>query len=108
MASQPQTLVIFGASGDLTARKLIPSLYNLDLKKRLPANLQIAGVSRRPMTDDAFRQHLAPRAKEFVKGHFSEASWNDFARRVHYVACDAGNAEGMSVLKRWLDQAEQG
>ena len=104
----PQTLVIFGASGDLTARKLIPSLYNLDLKKRLPSNLRIVGVSRRPMSDDAFRQHLAPKAKEFVKGQFGEDSWNSFARRVHYVACDAGNPEGMGVLKRWLDQAEEG
>jgi glucose-6-phosphate 1-dehydrogenase len=108
MSSLPQTLVIFGASGDLTARKLIPSLYNLDLKRRLPANLRIVGVSRRPMSDEAFRTHLAPKAKEFVKGQFSDDSWNRFAGRVHYVACDAGKAESIAVLKRWLEQAEGG
>jgi glucose-6-phosphate 1-dehydrogenase len=108
MSSQPQTLVIFGASGDLTARKLIPSLYNLDLKKRLPAALQIVGVARRPMSDEAFREHLAPKAREFVKGQFSKESWDSFARRVHYVACDAGKPDSLGVLKGWLEQAEGG
>jgi glucose-6-phosphate 1-dehydrogenase len=108
MSSLPQTLVIFGASGDLTARKLIPSLYNLDLKRRLPPNLRIVGVSRRAMSDEAFRTHLAPWAKEFVKGQFSDDSWARFADRVHYVACDAGNAQGLGVLKSWLEQAEGG
>ena len=55
MPANPLTLIIFGASGDLTSRKLIPSLYNLDRKKRLPAELKIVGVSRRPFSDDAFR-----------------------------------------------------
>ena len=56
MAASPLTLIIFGASGDLTARKLIPSLYNLDRKKRLPAELRIVGVARSPFSDDAFRE----------------------------------------------------
>ena len=68
MAANPLTLIIFGASGDLTARKLIPSLYNLALKKRLPPELAIVGVARSPFTDDNFREKLAPAAREFVKG----------------------------------------
>src|SRR5262245_50615206 len=108
MSTLPQTVIIFGASGDLTARKLIPSLYNLDMKKRLPGDLQVVGVSRRHMSDDQYRQHLLPWVKEFVKGHFSDASWDSFARRVHYVACDAGTVDGMGVLEKYLKQREGG
>src|SRR5690348_3682987 len=55
----PLTVVIFGASGDLTSRKLVPALFNLYQKGRLPAETQVLGVSRTPFTDDAFRNHLA-------------------------------------------------
>jgi glucose-6-phosphate 1-dehydrogenase len=107
MAASPLNLVIFGASGDLTARKLIPSLYNLDRKKRLPAELKIVGVSRSPFSDDAFREKLAPAAREFVKGEFTNDSWSAFAGRIHYVAGDAGSVEGLAELKKWLEKAEE-
>src|SRR5262245_35024275 len=99
MATTPLTLVIFGASGDLTARKLVPSLYNLDRKKRLPAELKIVGVSRRPYSDDAFREHLGPAAKEFVKGEWAADSWAAFAKRIHYVAADAASPGGLDKLR---------
>jgi glucose-6-phosphate 1-dehydrogenase len=108
MSSLPQTVIIFGASGDLTARKLIPSLYNLCVKKRLPDDLQIVGVSRRAMSDDQFRQHLMPWVKEFVKGQFRDDSWNTFAQRLHYVAADAGTAEGMAAVEAYLKKRENG
>ncbi|MDC6384847.1 glucose-6-phosphate dehydrogenase [Flagellimonas taeanensis] len=56
--TENQMLVIFGASGDLTARKLIPALFNLYLAKQLPNNFVVLGVSRSDMTDDAFRKHV--------------------------------------------------
>ncbi|MGL4551770.1 MAG: glucose-6-phosphate dehydrogenase, partial [Gemmataceae bacterium] len=62
--SMPLTLVIFGATGDLTSRKLVPSLYNLHRKKRLPDELKVLGVARTALTDDAFRDRVAPAAKE--------------------------------------------
>jgi glucose-6-phosphate 1-dehydrogenase len=108
MPTSPLTLIIFGASGDLTARKLIPSLYNLDRKKRLPAELKIVGVSRRPFSDDAFREKLAPAAKEFVKGEWTADSWKVFAQRIHYVAGDAGQTGGLDHLRGWLEKAEGG
>ena len=108
MSANPITLVIFGASGDLTARKLIPSLYNLDRKRRLPDDLRIVGVSRTAFTDEAFREKLAPAAKEFVKGEWSAESWTSFANRVHYIAGDAGAAGGLDALKADLDKAEGG
>jgi glucose-6-phosphate 1-dehydrogenase len=108
MSSLPQTVIIFGASGDLTARKLIPSLYNLCVKKRLPDELQILGVSRRAMSDDKFREHLLPWVKEFVKGQFRDDSWDTFAQRLHYVAADAGTAEGMAKVEEYLKKREGG
>ena len=62
----PLTVVIFGASGDLTSRKLVPALFNLYQKGRLPAEAQVLGVSRTEYTDDAFRDHLFGKAKELM------------------------------------------
>ena len=57
-AAEPCALVIFGASGDLTKRKLVPSLYNLASYHLLPADFSIIGVARRPLSDDVFRDQL--------------------------------------------------
>ena len=65
----------------------------------MPAELKIVGVSRRPFSDDTFREKLAPAAKEFVKGEFTADSWNTFARRIHYVAGDGGQQGGLAVLR---------
>jgi glucose-6-phosphate 1-dehydrogenase len=103
--STPITVVIFGASGDLTARKLIPALYNLARKKRLPPEAKIVGVARTPFTDDAYRDKM----KEAVKTHggvFDEAVWADFAARLYYVAADVGDADGTAPLKAWFDKNE--
>jgi glucose-6-phosphate 1-dehydrogenase len=61
----PTALVIFGASGDLTRRKLLPAVYKLALAQRLPARFAIVGVARSPMTDDQFRDHFHDSLKEF-------------------------------------------
>jgi glucose-6-phosphate 1-dehydrogenase len=106
MPPNPLTLIIFGASGDLTSRKLIPSLYNLDRKKRLPAELKIVGVSRRPFSDDAFREKLAPATREFVKGEYTADSWSAFARRIHFVAGDGGAPGGLDGLRDWFARVE--
>ena len=60
----PAAMVIFGASGDLTARKLVPALYHLFAKGRLPHEFRVVGVSRSPWSDERFRGHLVPGAKE--------------------------------------------
>ena len=74
----PLTLTIFGASGDLTGRKLIPALYNLAVKGFLPPEARILGVARSPMTDDAFRKMMHDKTKEFGE-HFDETKWAAFA-----------------------------
>jgi glucose-6-phosphate 1-dehydrogenase len=98
----PLTLVIFGASGDLTARKLIPSLYRLDRKGRLPEELRVVGVSRSPFSDDAYRDKLRAALREFQAKEYDAAAWDAFARRLHYVAGDATTQGGLDHLKAWL------
>jgi len=65
-APAPATLVIFGASGDLTRRKLLPAVYHLARGQRLPARFHVLGVARTPMTDDQFRQQFHDSLKEFA------------------------------------------
>src|SRR3954469_22238632 len=65
-APAPATLVIFGASGDLTKRKLLPAVYHLSRGQRLPAQFHVIGVARTPMADDQFRQHFHDSLKEFA------------------------------------------
>jgi glucose-6-phosphate 1-dehydrogenase len=102
----PLTIVIFGASGDLTARKLVPALFEAFGKNRLPADAQIVGVSRSPMTDDQFREHLVEGAKVAAGKDWDAGKWADFARCLHYVAGDAAAAGGLNALHDWLRNRE--
>ncbi|NBO93063.1 MAG: glucose-6-phosphate dehydrogenase [Planctomycetia bacterium] len=106
--SIPMTLIIFGASGDLTARKLVPSLYHLYRKKRLPDELQVLGVSRSPLSDDGFRDRLATSAREFVSNEWDETSWREFAQRLHYVAADASRPIAVEEKLRLLEDPADG
>jgi glucose-6-phosphate 1-dehydrogenase len=102
----PLTLVIFGASGDLTSRKLIPSLFRLAGKKRLPDELRIVGVSRTPFSDDAYRDKLRDSTRRFTGSSFDESAWNAFAQRIFYVAADAGKDGGLTPLQKWFQNQE--
>ncbi len=84
----PCLIVIFGASGDLTKRKLLPALYDLHAEGRMPAQFAVMGVSRSPLSDDDFRSRVEEFARKNSKG-FDPQRWADFARRVHYHAADS-------------------
>ena len=83
-ACVPITIVIFGASGDLTWRKLIPALYNNFKKDRLAECANIVGFARRPFSDAEFRQHLLEGVKTFTNDTFDEAVWEQFSQKLHY------------------------
>ena len=83
----PCLIVIFGASGDLTKRKLIPALYDLCRLGYLHANTGILGASRTAMSDDDFIERMKPWCQE--NPHFDEATWTRFAGRLHYQPADA-------------------
>jgi glucose-6-phosphate 1-dehydrogenase len=78
------TIVIFGASGDLTQRKLIPSLFNLFRKGRMPAQFWIIGHSQTQFSDDEFRAHLAEGLKQFAGFKYNNGEWRSFAAHLSY------------------------
>ncbi len=102
----PVTLVIFGASGDLTSRKLIPALYQLSRKDRLPAGTQIVGFSRTRFDDDAWRKSLAETTAKFTGKDFDQAAWDQFASLVHYQPGDINTQEDFEALHARLHELE--
>ncbi len=102
------TLVIFGASGDLTRRKLIPALYSLHTKGRLPKQTRIVGVSRSEFSHDEWRQMLGESTAEFLGSNFSQSSWDEFAPSVFYVPGDVTAADQLKHLGQELSQLEGG
>jgi glucose-6-phosphate 1-dehydrogenase len=104
----PHTLVIFGASGDLTSRKLIPALYSLFHKRRLPAGTKIVGVARTDYTNEAWRDELAASTQKFAGKEFDAATWKTFAANVYYHPGDIGQPEDFTALAKMLDKLEGG
>ena len=107
----PLTVVIFGASGDLTARKLIPALASLHRKGRLPEGAQILGVARSEFSDDAFRAGLTEKMAQFAKDaheEFDRAAWDRFIGSVHYVSADVTKPGGIAPVAKWFEAREGG
>lgn len=92
----PCLLVIFGASGDLTRRKLVPALYGLFREGLLPGEFSVLGVSRTAFSDDAFREHLAESLRALSPDSFDPQAWREFAPRIFYHAADVEDPAGMS------------
>jgi glucose-6-phosphate 1-dehydrogenase len=100
------SLVIFGASGDLTSRKLIPALYELFRKKRLPESTKIVGVSRTEFTDNGWREKLAQTTVEFLPESFDQKIWDKFAASIFYRAGNIDKTESFRRLKDELESIE--
>ncbi|MEX0776492.1 MAG: glucose-6-phosphate dehydrogenase [Phycisphaeraceae bacterium] len=98
-------LVIFGASGDLTKRKLVPALYHLFLTDQLPAQFAVLGISRSKMSDEEFREHLVEWARK--NEHYSDEKWQDFARRLHYHAGDSTKGQDFDGIKSAICQVRE-
>jgi len=94
----PCLLVIFGASGDLTKRKLVPALFGLFRERLLPEEFAVLGISRTPFSDDAFRDHLRDGITGGSQGTFDQSSWDAFAGRILYQPGDIGDPESAKVL----------
>lgn len=98
--ADPCAFVVFGALGDLTKRKLLPSLYNLRANGLLSKDFAFVGVARRALDDAGFRAHATAAVHEFATGPVDDALWAEFARRVHYVKGDfeePGTYEALSL-----------
>ncbi|MCE9630926.1 MAG: glucose-6-phosphate dehydrogenase [Planctomycetia bacterium] len=103
----PHTIVIFGASGDLTSRKLVPALYNLMRAGSLPEGTKVVGFSRTPMSDDEWRASLRETtAKHAGDEPLEEASWQRFAASVHYQPGDIERPDDFGRLEARLAELE--
>ena len=107
---EPCNVVIFGASGDLTYRKLIPALYNIAVDGDLPAALSIVGFARREKTDAQFRTELEDAVKKFSRQGLNDQVWADFGPRIFYHRSEFGEDQGYRTLAERLDKldAERG
>jgi glucose-6-phosphate 1-dehydrogenase len=101
------TIVILGASGDLTSRKLIPALYQLSAKGRLPADTRVLGFSRTEYTNEAWRNLLRESTEKFVKD-FKADAWDAFAKQVYYLPGDLASVDAITHLEKTLDELEAG
>jgi glucose-6-phosphate 1-dehydrogenase len=106
--SLPTSIVIFGASGDLTQRKLIPSLFNLFRKERLPKQFRIVGYGGTAFTHDQFRAHLEEGTKEFASFKYTSKEWNDFASGLFYQQGRYDNPADFGKLNSLLKDREAG
>jgi glucose-6-phosphate 1-dehydrogenase len=102
------TICIFGASGDLTARKLMPALYDLWHYGYLDDTSPIVGVARRPKSDESFRQEIYDAVSGQVRaGNITPEQWQRFAKRLYYREHDIASPEGYPQLKSQLEAIEQ-
>ena len=85
--------VIFGASGDLTQRKLMPALYSLAYRRLLPEQFAVVGVARTEETDDDFRARMEAAVKEHARDPFRDDVWEQLADGMRYVSTDFADDE---------------
>src|SRR5437899_11525469 len=101
----PAVMVIFGASGDLTARKLMPALYNLALNRYLPSGFSVIGVADTPLSEDDFRAHMTDAVQKFSRTQpVDRAVWKSLADGIYYVRRPFDDAAGYRRLGAELDR----
>ncbi|HJU56150.1 MAG TPA: hypothetical protein VJ715_16325, partial [Pyrinomonadaceae bacterium] len=104
----PCTVVIFGASGDLAKRKLLPALYRLVQERLLPAEFAIVGLARTEMSTEEFRARMKEAVQEFSEAkQVDEEVWNSFAQGIHYLTADINNPADYDKLAEVLAQVER-
>jgi glucose-6-phosphate 1-dehydrogenase len=105
-AAEPGTIVIFGASGDLTSRKLIPALYHLHREHQLPTRHRIIGFARRAKTGDSWRDELRGALDRFSRtGPPDSSSWDSFAERLAYCQGDLEDPAAYQQLRELIQTA---
>jgi glucose-6-phosphate 1-dehydrogenase len=103
----PCVMVIFGAAGDLTGRKLIPALYNLARGSLLSREFAVVGVARAKMSDEDFRKRAAEDLKEFCTDCIESDLWEWFQRRLYYLQGDFNDDQLYPRLKEYLAKVDQ-
>jgi glucose-6-phosphate 1-dehydrogenase len=107
-APEPSVMVIFGASGDLTRRKLIPALYNLSRERLIPGEFSVVGYARRDVGDDQFRHNLLAGINEFSRSRPAQSAvWETFSQGIRYLRADFDDPQGYRDLTSLLDQIDR-
>jgi len=103
----PCALVIFGASGDLTHKKLMPALYALALRRLLPPRFAVVGVARTEETDDGFREDMKQAVQQHARDEFRQDVWDELAGSMRYVSTDFSDDAGESKLHDLVDELDR-
>lgn len=101
--SKTISIVIFGSTGDLTHRKLIPALYNLEVEGNLPDKVNIIAVGRRDYNDEIYIEQLKNSVNEFSRFKINESLWDKFKIRIKYLKMNYSVNEDFKILKSYLD-----
>jgi glucose-6-phosphate 1-dehydrogenase len=103
----PCILVIFGASGDLTSKKLMPALYALAVRGLLPERFGVVGAARTEETDDDFRERMKQSVRDHARDPFDEAVWSKLADGMRYVTLDFADDKGEDELRECLTALDE-
>src|SRR5690242_3256666 len=105
---KPCILVIFGATGDLTHRKLLPALYNLAIEQPLPPQFTVVGVARRPFSDDEFRRQAYESISTFSRRRpINPSVWETFSKGLYYCQSQFDDPQGYLRLRQRLEQLDK-
>jgi glucose-6-phosphate 1-dehydrogenase len=104
---EPCVLVIFGASGDLTSRKLVPALYALAFRGLLPDRFAVVGAARTKESDDEFRDRMKEAVKRHARDEFRQDVWDELAAGMRYCALDFADDKGEDRLTGLLREVDE-
>jgi glucose-6-phosphate 1-dehydrogenase len=104
---EPCAFVIFGASGDLTQRKLFPAVYSLAYRRLLPEKFAVVGVARSEESDDDFRERMEEAVKEHARDPFRQDVWDGLADGMRYIGTDFADEEGEDRLANCLTRLDE-
>ena len=107
LTPEPCVLVVFGASGDLTRRKIVPALYALAVRDLLPEEFAVLGVARTKLEDDEFRQRMEQAVREFGRDEFRQEVWDELASATFYVSTDFADETGEDLVARRLNEIDE-
>jgi glucose-6-phosphate 1-dehydrogenase len=99
-------MVIFGGTGDLTHRKLMPAIYNLAYNKMLPDNFYVVSIGRRNFNDDEYRSQVENSVGKYSRFNFEDELWEELKKKIFYIDFDFDNNEGYSRLKEFLGEMD--
>ena len=104
----PTAMVVFGGSGDLAHRKIVPALYNLELHRLLPQNFAMVGSSRTEFSDEEYRADMRKAVEEFSRTQpIQKEVWESFARRLHYISGSSNDPDTYARIGDLLDRFDR-